>query len=101
MEEAHKLGRPVMRTMFYQFPKDEKCWECKDQYMFGGDMLIAPVLYEDAYDREVYLPNGAEWVLVNTGEKYQGGEIISVQVPIDVIPVFLRDGKISELIGKI
>lgn len=44
MEEAHEWGRPVMRPMFYEFPEQECCWELKEQYMFGSDMLTAPIL---------------------------------------------------------
>lgn len=42
MEEAHTLGRPVIRTMFYEFPQDTVCWELKEQYMYGGALLVAP-----------------------------------------------------------
>ena len=37
MEAAHEKGTPVMRPLFYDFPKDSKCWEIEDQYMFGDD----------------------------------------------------------------
>ena len=58
MQQAHENGTPVMRTMFYEFPDDPVCWELKDQYMFGSDLLVAPVVYKDAEEREVYLPAG-------------------------------------------
>ena len=56
MEEAHTLGRPVMRTMFYEFPEQECCWELKEQYMFGSDMLAAPILYEGRYNEGYICP---------------------------------------------
>ena len=101
MEEAHTLGRPVMRTMFYEFPEQECCWDMKEQYMYGSDMLVAPVMYEDAVERQVYLPAGARWTLVHDGTEYEGGQTVTVKADLDVIPVFLRDGKLSELVGLI
>ena len=56
MKEAHEEGRPVIRPMFYEFPEEKKCWELQDQYMFGGDVLVAPIVYEDTYEREVICP---------------------------------------------
>jgi len=101
MREAHEEGRPVMRPMFYEFPEDKKCWELQDQYMFGGGMLVAPVVYEDTFEREVYLPEGAAWTLIYNGEQYEGGRTVKVSADIGQIPVFLRDGSLSRLVGKI
>lgn len=101
MREAHEFGRPVMRTMFYEFPDDSNCWDWKEQYMFGGNLLIAPLLYQDQEERQVYLPKGAMWTEVHTGKKYEGGNTITVQASIDVIPVFERDDFHSGLVGMI
>lgn len=101
MREAHEKGTPVIRTMFYEFPEEEVCWELKDQYMFGSDILVAPIVYEETYSRDVYLPSGATWTNIHDGKVYDGGQWIRVDAPLDVIPVFLRDGKHKELIGRI
>ena len=101
MEEAHEKGTPVMRTMFYEFPEDELCWELKDQYMFGPHILVAPVVYADTYEREVYLPQGANWVDAHDGKVYAGGQSVVCQAPLECIPVFLREGKVEFLIGQI
>ena len=101
MEEAHTIGRPVMRPMFYEFPDQECCWDMKEQYMFGSDILVAPVLYEGQTKREVYLPAGAKWTCVHDGKVYEGGQTVTADAPLEVIPVFLRDGKLSELVGLI
>jgi alpha-D-xyloside xylohydrolase len=93
MEEAHEKGTPVMRTMFYEFPQDELCWDLKDQYMYGPDLLVAPIVWENATSREVYLPYGAYWVSLKEGRRYEGGQLIKVEAPIDCIPLFLRNGK--------
>jgi alpha-D-xyloside xylohydrolase len=101
MKEAHEKGHPVIRTMFYEFPEDEMCWQLQEQYMYGEDMLIAPMLYEDIYDREVYLPQNIEWKNIHNGMIHQGGQMIKVHAEIDEIPVFIRNGKLEELIGLI
>lgn len=101
MEEAHVYGWPVMRTMFFEFPQDERCWELQDQYMFGADMLVAPVMEKGAREREIYLPPEESWVSLSDGRCYDGGQIIKVQAGLDKIPVFLRNGKHSEWVGSI
>ena len=87
--EAHETGAPLIRTMFFEFPKDEKCWELRDQYMFGSRYLVAPVLEPHRTGREVYLPAG-RWKDVNSGEVLEGGRTVSAAAPIDVIPVYER-----------
>lgn len=99
MKEAHEKGTPVMRTMFYEFPQDAVCWELKDQYMYGSDILVAPIVHEEQYARAVYLPNGAMWTNLHDGKVYEGGQTITVNAPLAQIPVFLKDGKQSSLIG--
>ena len=89
-----------MRTMFYEFPQDPVCWDLKDQYLYGPDMLVAPVMYYGARERQVYLPAGVEWVNAWNGERLAGGQTVTAAAPIDQIPVFLRNGKHSELFVK-
>lgn len=101
MKEAHEKGVPIMRTMFYEFPQDKICWELKDQYMFGADILVAPITTEDTYERQVYLPKGATWVDAHDGEIYEGGQTICCQAPLDIIPIFLKQGKPEILVGQI
>ncbi len=85
--EAHETGAPLIRTMFFEFPEDETCWNLKDQYMFGGKYLVAPVLELGAREREVYLPAG-RWKDVNSGEILEGGRDVTAPAPLDVIPVY-------------
>ena len=88
-EEAHTNGSPLLRAMFYEFPEDAKCWELQDQYMFGDRFLVAPILHLNEWEREVYLPAG-KWKLTSTGEVYDGGRTISVDAPIEYMPVLER-----------
>lgn len=90
MEEAHVCGAPAIRTMFFEFPEEEKCWNLDDQYMFGSDVLVAPVLYEGMTSRSVYLPSGAKWTDLQTGETYEGGQTVQKEAPLSVIPVYVK-----------
>lgn len=101
MREAHEKGTPVIRPMFYEFPDDGKCWDLKDQYLFGADVLAAPIVYEDTYERQVYLPKGASWTLIYDGTVYEGGRTVTVPADIGRIPVFLREGRHADWIGCI
>ncbi len=88
MREAHEEGKPIMRAMFYEFPQDKTCYLLKDQYMYGGKYLVAPVMYAGMRERSVYLPSGTCWKNIETGEVLEGAQTIMVQAPLDVIPVF-------------
>jgi alpha-D-xyloside xylohydrolase len=92
MEAAHRRGTPVMRPLFYDFPQDPAAWEIEDQYLFGPDYLVAPVLFEGQRERELYLPAGAEWTDSLTGEVFPGGRRLTAQAPLDHLPVFTRNG---------
>ena len=90
MAQAHEKGTPVMRTMFYAFPQDKTCWQVEDQYMFGDDYLVAPVLYPGVTTRRVYLPEGFRWQDLESGEVHEGGRYVEVPAPLEVIPVFRK-----------
>ena len=98
MRQAHEKGSPVMRTLFYEFPEDSACWDVTDSYMFGPDILVAPVVHEGARSRQVYLPKGAEWVQAGSGKRYEGGKSYEIDAPIETLPVFLRDGRQEYLV---
>lgn len=88
-KEASDNGSPLLRAMFYEFPEDEKCWDLYDQYMFGSEYLVAPVLYEDTFERDVYLPEG-KWEDIRDNKIYEGGQTIHAQAPLDSIPVYRK-----------
>lgn len=97
MKAASESGAPVMRPLFYDFPEDKDSWEIEDAYMFGPDLLVAPVMEEGVTERSVYLPKGAAWKDAYTKRTYEGGQRVTVPAPIDIIPVFMRDGKEFEI----
>ena len=79
-----------MRPLFYEFQKDSKCWEVEDQYMYGHKYLCCPVIYPDQRKKKVYLPRSASWKLWDGAERYEGGQEIEVDCPIDFVPVFVK-----------
>ncbi|MDE6673202.1 MAG: family 31 glucosidase, partial [Acetatifactor sp.] len=83
----------VMRPLFFDFPEDKAAWEIEDAYMFGPDLLVAPVMEEGQREREVYLPAGCRWTDASTKTEYEGGQKVTVPVPLDIIPVFVREGR--------
>ncbi|WP_027627468.1 TIM-barrel domain-containing protein [Ruminiclostridium cellobioparum] len=93
MKEAHIKGTPVMRTMFYEFPEDAQCWNTGSQYMFGPDILVAPVFEPGQRSREVYLPEKQAWKNAKTGEVLEGGQTVTVDAPLNEIPLFVRAEK--------
>lgn len=93
MKDAHETGAPIMRPLFYDFPEDKAAWKVEDCYMFGPDMLVAPVMEPGVTERRIYLPKGSTWKDAYTGETYEGGQTVTVPAPIEIIPVMLRDGK--------
>ena len=92
MRLAHETGAPPMRPLFFDFPEDETSWTVEDQFMFGPDLLVAPVLHKGARSRAVYLPAGAAWTDAWTGERLEGGQQIEADAPLDRIPLYLRAG---------
>jgi alpha-D-xyloside xylohydrolase len=101
MRQAHDLGDPVMRPMFYGYPDDERSWTVDDQYLFGPDLLVAPVVEAGARDRDVYLPPGSTWTELHSGRTFEGGQVVPAQAALAVIPVYARDGTHRELVGTI
>lgn len=99
MAVAHHDGQPVMRGLFFEFPDDERCWADLDQFMLGPDLLVAPVVHAGATRRSVYLPAGTRWTDLRTGAVHDGGQDLDVDAPLEVIPVFVREGRLPHLVG--
>ena len=92
MRVASRDGVPPMRPLFVDFPQDPDAWRTEDEFLFGPDLLIAPVLEPGARMRDVYLPAGRTWVTAGTGDRHEGGDIVRVPVSLDRIPVFASEG---------
>ena len=102
-DQAHTQGQPLIRGLFYEFPEDRQAVDIADEYMFGPDLLVAPVIEQGARERTVYLPGDADetWTSLHDGTRYSGGEHVTVDAPIDVIPIFARNGRDHGLTGLI
>jgi len=94
--EYHKTGLPPVRALCMDAPAEERLRAIDDQFMFGKDLLVCPLTLEDGTERKVYLPSGV-WYNFFTGEKFEGGQEITVQADWDQIPVFAREGGIVPL----
>ncbi len=87
---THETGIPIMRSMPVAFPGEQEVAGIGDQYMFGADMLVAPVLTSDDY-RTVTFPSGV-WTSLWDGKTVTGPAELKVNAPLDMIPVYLRQG---------
>jgi alpha-D-xyloside xylohydrolase len=90
MKIASEKGYPVMRPMFFDFPEDEICYTLGEQYMFGDDILFAPIVNRGQTEKEVYLPEG-KWVLTKTKEVYGGGWH-KINAEINEFVAFVKEG---------
>ena len=92
MRAAAQRGLPPMRPLFVDFPGDPLAWRAEDQFLFGPDLLVAPVLEPGATARDVYLPAGRSWTEAATGARHAGGVSVTVALTLDRIPVFVAEG---------
>lgn len=91
LEEAHRTGVPPFRPLLLNYQDDPSSYNLDDQFMVGNDLLVAPIMKPDVTRRLVYLPAGS-WYDYWTNKKYAGGTMISVDAPLDVVPMFVRAG---------
>jgi len=94
---TYETGAPSMRALFMDFPNDPHVSDLRDEYMFGPAFLVAPVTDQGSTSRKVYLPAGADWYNYWTNERIKGGQTITVDAPIDKLPLFVRAGSILPL----
>ncbi|NJP46458.1 glycoside hydrolase family 31 protein [Actinacidiphila epipremni] len=90
LRDGERTGIPLMRPLLLEFPGDPVAWEVEDQFLFGPDILVAPVTRAGARERRVYLPAGAQWRDAHTGRRYPGGDHVTVDAPLERIPLFVR-----------
>lgn len=91
--EARENGMPLMRALWLHYPNDEYAHDIGDQYLWGRDLLIAPVYEKGARFRQVYLPEG-QWYDWWTGEVQNGDREISRSVDLFTMPIYVRAGAI-------
>lgn len=91
IEDSSRTGLPVQRAMALAFPEDSYAHDYEQQYLFGPALLVAPVLTEKS-QKMIYLPAGEAWWDLNTGIRYEGGQILDYSCDETSIPVFGREG---------
>ncbi len=87
--EAVAIGLPAQRPLFLHYPDDPALFAVQDQFMYGSDLLVAPVIEEGAQHRQVVLPGNVSWNHVWTGEQYAPGRY-EISAPLGYPPVFYR-----------
>jgi alpha-glucosidase len=92
MREASATGLPALRSMFLEFPEDQRTYDLDTQFMFGDALLVAPVVEDGARQKSLYLPKGI-WFDYWTGKRYEGERELTVDAPLSSIPVFVRSGR--------
>lgn len=91
--EAHRTGLPIMRAMWVHYPDDPATHGMGDQYLWGRDILVAPVVEPGAKERELYLPEGG-WYDFWSGRRVEGGRWIVREVDLATLPLYVREGAI-------
>jgi alpha-D-xyloside xylohydrolase len=91
-KDSSERGLPMVRALFVEYPDDPGAWQVEDEYLFGADILVAPLLEAGAASRNVYLPQG-QWIDYQTNQIYFGGwhNITAGQIPVVML---VRDGAV-------
>lgn len=97
--QASETGAPIQRPLIFDYQADENVRNMDDQYLFGADLLVAPIVEDGQRERQVYLPAG-EWFDWNTGAHLTGGKSILADAPLEYIPVYARAGAVIPMLAK-
>lgn len=96
VKETCETGMPVIRALWLHYPDDAAAVLRGDEYLYGRDLLVAPVVEKGATSRSLYLPRGA-WYDFWTHERMEGGREITRKVDLATIPLYVRAGAILPL----
>ncbi|HEY1661585.1 MAG TPA: TIM-barrel domain-containing protein [Verrucomicrobiae bacterium] len=91
-KDCSERGLPMLRALFVEYPDDPGSWQIDDEYLFGSDMLVAPLMHEGETGRNVYLPPG-NWIDFQTGKNYSGGWNVIQAGEIPAV-ILVRDGSV-------
>jgi alpha-glucosidase (family GH31 glycosyl hydrolase) len=94
--EANTRGLPFMRPLVLHYPDDLRTADLRDQYLWGREILVAPVVTPDTASRKVYLPEGV-WYEFATNRQVRGGRYVTAAAPLDTLPLYVRAGAIIPL----
>jgi len=99
MAIASETGLPVQRAMVLAYPEDQAAWAFEDQFMFGDDILVAPI-YRAGGKVTVYLPKG-DWIKLDTKQRFGGGQVLTMQLPLSEMAVFVKADAQLELMQPV
>ncbi len=91
-EECHRTGAPILRPLLFEYPGDETTYTADDEFLFGGDLLVAPITRPGIEHRHVYLPKGT-WFHYWTGERFDGPAHILAHAPLGQPPLYVKANK--------
>ena len=94
--EAVATGLPIQRPLALHYEADRATWAIHDQYLYGRELLVAPVHKSGVQRWRAYLPQGETWIHLWSGTACEGGQTVEVAAPLGEIPVFYRKGSARE-----
>ena len=92
-KHCSEQGFPMLRTLFFEYPDDPTSWFIEDQYLFGSDILVAPLIHAGELSRKVYLPPGY-WIDYQTHRLYEGGKWWEIEAGRIPVIALVRDGAV-------
>jgi alpha-glucosidase (family GH31 glycosyl hydrolase) len=93
VKEACETGMPIIRALWLRYPSDKLAVARGDEYLYGRDILVAPVVEKGAAERKLYLPRG-RWFDFWTQEAMEGGREITRKVDLETLPLYIRAGAV-------
>ncbi len=96
--EANLHGYPIVRPLFYEFPDDTTTYNVDNEYMFGDDILIVPIVEKGKAKQEIYLPKGNKWYNFWDNYLFDGGKSKNVVIKLETIPVFVKAGSFIPMV---
>jgi len=92
--KAHRSGLPIARAMMIDYPEEEAAWQYDLQYLWGGDMIVAPTHSDWNTTQQIWLPPGPDWVDFWTEAVYPGGQVITYEAQLEELPLFIKRGAV-------
>jgi alpha-D-xyloside xylohydrolase len=99
MAESRETGMPIMRPLFLHFPKEKQSWLIEDQYLYGKNLLVAPILREGERVRNIYIPSGT-WTAVCSGVSFSGPRWIQQETKLLEIPLFVSSDTLLPVLQR-
>ncbi len=98
--QANIRGYPITCPLFFDFPEEEKTYDIVNQYMFGRNMMVAPVLNPGQEEVDVYLPKTG-WYDFWNDTRYEGGKNVKLKTEMETIPVFVKEGSFIPMVKPV